>query len=91
MAPTVAPAVMSTGAGSRSHRGWATSAVSGAAETLPSDLDALGSHAQDCRGGSGPMFEARCVAESMVGLIAPRIVTTAIAVVLVLGVISLLT
>lgn len=83
---------MPTGGAARpAHRGWATAAVSGAAETLPSDLDALGSHAQDCRGGSGPLFEARCVAESMVGLIAPRIVTTAIAVVLVLGVISLLT
>lgn len=87
MSPAAAPSLETRPV----HRGWATAAVNGNAQTLPADLDALGLHAQDCRGGSGPWFEAKCLAESAVGWIAPRIVTTAIAVVLVLGVISLLT
>jgi hypothetical protein len=71
---------------------WATASLSGAPDTSPVELDALGDHYEHCRGGA--LFRARCLADSVVGFLAPRLVTTAvvvaIVVAIVLGVASLI-
>ena len=69
---------------------WATAALSGAAVTSPMELSALGVHVDRCNGSRGPMFGLRCVVDAVHGFIAPRFVTTLVAVGLVFGVLSLI-
>jgi len=69
---------------------WATSAIDGAADTSPMELSALGAHVDRCNGLRGRMFGLRCVADSVQGFIAPRLVTTLILIGFVFGVASLI-
>ena len=69
---------------------WATSAIDGDADTSPMDLSALGAHVDRCNGLRGPMFGLRCAADTLSGFIAPRIVTTLVAIAIVIGVGSLI-
>lgn len=65
--------------------GWSTAAFGDDAQTSPGELSALGSHLHQCRGASGRFFAARCVADSMHGFAAPRLVTTLVLALLVLA------
>ncbi len=69
---------------------WATSAIDGDADTSPMDLCALGAHVDRCNGLRGPMFGLQCAADALSGFIAPRIVTTLVAIAIVIGVGSLI-
>jgi hypothetical protein len=70
-------------------RPWATAAIADAADTTPMELDALGAHVDRCNGSRGRMFALQCAAESLLGFIASRFITTAVVVVIVFGVASL--
>ena len=70
-------------------RPWATAAVPDAADTSPMELSALGAHVDRCNGSRGRMFALRCLADSLFGFIAPRFVTTLVALGIVIGVASL--
>lgn len=65
---------------------WATAAFSGAADTTPMELEL---HIDRCIGSREPMFGLRCVVDAVHGFIAPRFVTTLVAVGLAFGVLSL--
>jgi hypothetical protein len=65
--------------------GWSTAAFGDDAQTSPGELSALGSHMHQCKGASGRFFAARCVADSMHGFAAPRLVTTLVLVLLLLA------
>ena len=69
---------------------WATSAIDGDADTSPMDLSALGAHVDRCNGLRGPMFGLQCAADTLSGFLAPRIVTTLVAIAIVIGVGSLI-
>lgn len=69
---------------------WATSSISGDTDTLPMDLSALGAHVDRCNGLRGPMFGLRCAADTLSGFLAPRIVTTLVAIAIVIGLGSLI-
>ena len=75
---------------SRRRPVWATSAIDGEVETLPTDLSALGAHVDRCNGLRGPMFGLQCAADTLSGFLAPRIVTTLVAIAIVIGVGSLI-
>jgi hypothetical protein len=79
-----------SGAAGRSRPFWATSAIDGDADTLPMDLSALGAHVDRCNGLRGPMFGLQCAADTLSGFLASRIVTTLVAIAIVLGVGSLI-
>jgi len=74
---------------SRRRPFWATS-IDGAADTLPMDLSALGAHVDRCNGLRGPMFGLRCAADTLSSFLAPRIVTTLVAIAIVFGLGSLI-
>ena len=69
---------------------WATSTIDSAADTSPMDLSTLGAHVDRCNGLRGRMFALRCAADSLTGFLAPRIVTTLVAIAIVIGVGSLI-
>ena len=69
---------------------WATSAIDGAVDTSPMDLSVLGAHVDRCNGSRGRMFGVRCAADALSGFLAPRVVTTLVALAIVFGVGSLL-
>ncbi len=54
------------------------------------ELSALVTHIDRCFGERGPLFELQCAADAVHGFIAPRIVTTALAVAIALGITALL-
>ncbi len=78
------------GSSSRRRPIWATAAIDGAADTSPMDLSALGAHVDRCNGLRGPMFGLRCAADTLSGFLAPRIVTTLVAIAIVIGLGSLI-
>ncbi len=65
--------------------GWSTAAFGDDVQTSPGELSALGSHLRQCKSASGRFFAARCVADSMHGFAAPRLVTTLVLALLVLA------
>ncbi len=67
---------------------WATAA--GSPDTSPLELSALGDHVGRCNGSRGRLFALGCVADAVVGFVAPRFVTTLVAVLIVFGVGSLI-
>ena len=71
-------------------RRWATAAFADAADSMPMELTALGAHIDRCNGSRGAMFAFLCAADSLLGFIAPRFITTAVIVALVFGVASLI-
>ena len=70
-------------------RPWATAAIADAADTTPMELSALGAHVDRCKGSRGRWFALQCAADSLIGFIAPRFVTTAVIVAIVFGIASL--
>jgi hypothetical protein len=71
-------------------RPWATASFADSADSMPMELTALGAHVDRCNGSRGPMFTFLCAADSLLGFIAPRFITTAVIVALVFGVASLI-
>jgi hypothetical protein len=71
------------------QRRWATASIADTADTTPMELSALGAHVVRCNGSRGRMFALQCAADSLIGFIAPRFVTTAVIVAVVFGVASL--
>ena len=68
---------------------WSTSSFGGAPSTSPMELSALGKHLDQCNGTRGHMFLLRCVAQTINGVVARRLVTTWVVIVLLIGVGSL--
>jgi hypothetical protein len=83
------PQVAGLGSPARRRPIWATSSIDGAADTSPMDLSALGAHVDRCNGSRGRMFGLRCAADALSGFLAPRVVTTLVALAFVFGVGSL--
>ncbi len=71
------------------HRDWATSSHSDAADTSPGELMALGVHVDHCNGSRGRWFALQCAADSVLGFMAPRLVTTMVVLAVVFGVLSI--
>ena len=82
-------AVDSVLASATNRRPWATSSFADAADTTPLELSSLGAHVDCCNGSRGRMFALHCAADSLIGFIAPRFVTTLVVVVFAFGVVSL--
>jgi hypothetical protein len=72
------------------HPAWSTASFGDAADTSPMELSALGEHLDICQGSRGRLFAWHCVAETMRGFVAARLVTTLMAVALLIGVTTLL-
>jgi hypothetical protein len=71
-------------------RRWATASFADTADTTPMELSALGAHVDRCNGSRGRMFALQCAADTLIGFIAPRFVTTAVIVAIAFGVASLI-
>ena len=69
---------------------WSTASFGDTADTSPMELSALGEHLDTCQGSRGRLFAWHCVAETMRGFVAARLVTTLMAVALLIGVTTLI-
>jgi hypothetical protein len=63
---------------------WTTASFGDTADTSPMELSVLGHHLQRCGDLKSRLFNARCAADWLHGLVAPRLVTTLV----VLGLLS---
>ncbi len=72
------------------NRSWSTASFGDSADTSPMELSALGEHLDQCQGSRGRLFALHCVAETMHGFVAPRLVTTLVVAALLIGAGSLL-
>ncbi len=63
------------------YASWSTTAMSGATDTSPMELTALGDHLDLCRETHVRLFAMRCAAESVSGFVSARFVTSLVAVV----------
>lgn len=68
---------------------WTTASFSDAADTVPADLSALGAHVERCNGCRERLFSLRCAVEAVHGFVAPRFVTTLVAVAAIFGAVAL--
>ncbi len=68
---------------------WATASHAEAAATSPGELSALGAHVDRCNVSRSRWFGVQCAADSFLGFVAPRFVTTVVVVALVFGVVSI--
>ncbi len=59
---------------------WRTTSPSEPSERTLPDLPGLDEHLARCRGQGGRLFAVRCFAESTHGLVAPRFVSTVLAI-----------
>ena len=69
---------------------WSTSSFGGPPSTSPMELSELGTHLDQCNGRHGQMFLLRGLAQVINRWVAPRLVTTLVLIVLLIGVGSLL-
>ncbi len=58
------------------NRFWSTASFGEAADTSPMELAALGDHLHACIGERGRWFTLHCLAETLGGFMASRVVTT---------------
>lgn len=72
------------------RRPWATASVADAPDTTPGELSALGAHVDRCNGSRSRLFGLQCAGDALRGFIAPRFVTTAVILAVVIGVATLL-
>ena len=68
---------------------WSTASSDHTADTSPMELSALGEHLDRCKGSRGRLFALHCVAETMHGFVAARLITTVVAVALLIGIVLL--
>lgn len=64
---------------------WSTSSFGACADTSPAELDALGAHLHACHEQRGRWFDLRCRADLMHGFLAARLVSSLLAVALLIG------
>jgi hypothetical protein len=69
---------------------WSTASFGDTADTSPMELSALGEHLDTCKESRGRLFALHCIADAMHGFVAARLVTTLMAVALLIGVTTLL-
>ncbi len=58
---------------------WSTACFGAAADASPTELSLLGDHLQACRSLCGRLFALRCAAEAAGAFVAARLVTSALA------------
>lgn len=68
---------------------WSTASFGDVADTSPMELAALGEHLDLCKVSHGRVFALHCFAETMMGFVAARFVTTLVLVALMIAVGSL--
>lgn len=68
---------------------WSTASFGDAADTSPMELAALGEHLDLCKVSHSRVFALHCFAETMMGFVATRFVTTLVLVALLIAVSSL--
>jgi hypothetical protein len=68
---------------------WSTSAFGDSAEISPNELSVLGHHLRLCRALQGRWFAAQCVIDAVHAFMAARFVTSAMSLLLLVGVGSL--
>ena len=83
------PSSASVPSSGTAHRAWATASHADAADTSPGELLALGVHVDRCNGSRGRFFSLQCAADSVLGFMAPRLVTTVVVLAVALGVLSI--
>lgn len=66
---------------------WSTASDGRSADTLPGDLTALGEHLDHCQSTNRHLLALHCSAQTMLGFMAARFVTTVVLFVVFLGVI----
>lgn len=71
------------------NRRWSTSAFGDRADTSPAELDALGDHLHLCQAERGAWFSLRCQADQMHGFLAARLVSSLLALALLMGLAAL--
>lgn len=59
---------------------WNTASFSATGATAASDLSVLGAHLRKCEGCNGRWFSIRCAVESIHSFMAPRFMTTLVAI-----------
>lgn len=67
-------------------RRWATAPVSGNDGTVARELSLLSAHYERCKGSKGRWFTLQCAAEALHAFVAPRVVTTVLAIGAIIGV-----
>jgi hypothetical protein len=68
-----------------SARSWSTSTQGHPVGSSPVDLSALGEHMEACQGGHRHLTRLHCVAQSMHGFIASRLVSSLVLVAVLFG------
>ena len=69
---------------------WSTSSFADAADTSPLELFDLGEHLQRCRRSRGRLFAALCLSDAVERFVAPRFMTTMVAIALLCALLSAL-
>lgn len=69
---------------------WSTASDGGEAHTQPAELQALGDHLGHCRAQGRRLFALQCGGEAMHRFVASRLMTTLLAVSLLIGIAVLL-
>lgn len=64
---------------------WSTASFGGSPETSPVELSSLGEHLGLCKNPRGHLFALHCAAETMGGFMLARFVTSAVVIVLLIG------
>lgn len=64
---------------------WSTACDTGAVDTAPQELQALGAHVGQCRGRVARLGAAQCALEAVQGFVGARLVTTLTVVVTLVG------
>lgn len=70
----------------KTTQAWSTASFGGSADTSPIELSSLGDHLGVCKGPSGHFFALRCASEAMRGFMLSRLVTTGVAIALLIGI-----
>jgi hypothetical protein len=73
-------------ANTHTARFWSTASFGGNTETSPVELLSLGDHLGACKSPHGHLVALHCVADTMRGFVAARLVTTLLSVVLLIGI-----
>lgn len=71
------------------NRSWSTSSYGDNTDTSALELSALQEHLKRCQDSHGHLLALRCTAQSMRGFVEARIVTTLVAITLLIGIASL--
>ena len=72
-----------------SSRPWATASYPESAATSPGELSALSEHVDRCNGMRGRLFAVQCAADAVRSFVAPRFITTLVAIACVIGIVAI--